>query len=77
VGSAAASIGFLQTTLEPHLHDLKVNGETLTSFQVSGVTNPFVQVSDSMSARYLLGVLISWKTKEYSDIRRKDNMSPS
>lgn len=37
VGSAAASIGFLQTTLEPHLHDLKVNGEILTSFQIGAL----------------------------------------
>ena len=31
MGSAAASLGFLQTTLEPHLHDLK---PALSSFQV-------------------------------------------
>ena len=31
MGSAAASLGFLQTTLEPHLHDLK---PPLSSFQV-------------------------------------------
>ncbi|XP_023340181.1 MFS-type transporter SLC18B1 [Eurytemora carolleeae] len=33
VGSAAASIGFLQTTLEPHLHDIKPYGVPLTPFQ--------------------------------------------
>jgi len=37
VGTAAASIGFLQTTLEPHLHDLKVNGKLLTSFQIGAL----------------------------------------
>jgi len=34
VGSAAASLGFLQTTLEPHLHDLK---PPLSSFQVGAL----------------------------------------
>ena len=34
VGSAAASLGFLQTTLEPHLHDLK---PALSSFQVGAL----------------------------------------
>jgi len=37
VMTAAASLGFLQTTLEPHLHDLKVNGHALTSFQVGAL----------------------------------------
>jgi len=37
VMTAAASIGFLQTTLEPHLHDLKYNGHTLSSFQVGAL----------------------------------------
>merc|ERR1711976_70393 len=34
VGTAAASLGFLQTTLEPHLHDLK---PPLSSFQVGAL----------------------------------------
>ena len=34
VGSAAASLGFLQTTLEPHLHDLR---PPLSSFQVGAL----------------------------------------
>ena len=34
VGSAAASLGFLQTTLEPHLHDIK---PPLSSFQVGAL----------------------------------------
>lgn len=37
VGSAAASIGFLQTTLEPHLHDIKPGGVPLSSFQVGAL----------------------------------------
>jgi len=37
VGSAAASIGFLQTTLEPHLHDIRPGGVPLTSFQVGAL----------------------------------------
>jgi MFS family permease len=37
VMTAAASLGFLQTTLEPHLHDLKVNGHALSSFQVGAL----------------------------------------
>merc|ERR1719391_1122571 len=37
VGSAAASIGFLQTTLEPHLSDIKPGGVPLTSFQVGAL----------------------------------------
>lgn len=37
VGSAAASIGFLQTTLEPHLHDIKPNGIPLTPFQIGAL----------------------------------------
>jgi len=35
--TAAASIGFLQTTLEPHLHDIKPYGVPLTSFQVGAL----------------------------------------
>ena len=34
VGTAAASLGFLQTTLEPHLHDLK---PPLSYFQVGAL----------------------------------------
>merc|ERR1711981_930799 len=34
VGSVAASLGFLQTTLEPHLHDIK---PPLSSFQVGAL----------------------------------------
>jgi len=37
VATAAASIGFLQTTLEPHLHDIKPGGVPLTSFQVGAL----------------------------------------
>lgn len=38
VASAAASIGFLQTTLEPHVHDIKTpSGVPLTPFQVGAL----------------------------------------
>ena len=42
MGSAAASLGFLQTTLEPHLHDLK---PALSSFQVRILIAPHVHLS--------------------------------
>jgi len=64
VGSAAASIGFLQTTLEPHLHDIKPGGVPLTSFQVGAL---FMVVGGAYGLSLpLWGVLCDCKKSKYS-----------